>query len=161
MYVNGQALAQKLVDGACTYDDYDASMGKSFKRSCVRYREQTHDVFGDPDMTTGLAANSRDYPQRGGSQPSCFRSDGDEARAVEYKVVETKPESEAKPCEPQLHAVVPEDHVFVLGDNRFNANDSRIWGAVPKSAIRGHVIGIWSSARPGEGTRFNRFGPIQ
>ena len=36
--------------------------------------------------------------------------------------------------------VLGEDEYFVLGDNRMECADSRIWGAVPRSAIRGRVV---------------------
>jgi signal peptidase I len=90
----------------------------------------------------------------------CFHGDADAPRAVEHKVVETKAESDAKPCDQQLHVVVPAGHVFVLGDNRFNANDSRIWGPVPKHTIKGRVIGIWATKAPGQSMQFDRFGAI-
>lgn len=35
---------------------------------------------------------------------------------------------------------VPENSYFVLGDNTKNANDSRYWGAIPFSKIRGKVL---------------------
>lgn len=165
VYVNGHALEQKLVEKpeTCSYNDYDERMGKAFKRGCVGYREtngsRTYEVFGDPNLTIGVAANNRDYPQRG-AEPMCFGADGDRPRSVEYKLVETKPGYEAKQCEQQRHVVVPAGHVFVLGDNRQNANDSRIWGALPRTAIKGRVIGIWASTPPGEGMSFDRFGPL-
>jgi signal peptidase I len=39
--------------------------------------------------------------------------------------------------------VVPPGAVFVLGDSRWNSNDSRRWGAVPLAAVVGRVRGIW------------------
>lgn len=39
-----------------------------------------------------------------------------------------------------LSAVVPEGYVFVLGDNRPKSFDSRSFGFVPKSSIKGRVV---------------------
>ena len=35
---------------------------------------------------------------------------------------------------------VPSDKLFVLGDNRNNSNDSRVWGFLPAENTRGKVI---------------------
>ena len=42
---------------------------------------------------------------------------------------------------------VPAGHIFVLGDNRDNANDSRYHGTVPKERILGRVIYVFSPSR--------------
>lgn len=41
--------------------------------------------------------------------------------------------------------IVPKDHFFVIGDNRDGSNDSRYWGPVPMSNIKGAPMIIWLS----------------
>ena len=51
--------------------------------------------------------------------------------------------------------VVPPDSVFVVGDNRDNSSDSRVWGSVPLANIKGTVTFVWWSS--GErGVRWDR-----
>lgn len=44
--------------------------------------------------------------------------------------------------------VVPRAHYFVLGDNRDNSLDSRYWGFVPDSMVRGQPMFIYYSYAP-------------
>lgn len=54
-----------------------------------------------------------------------------------------------------IEVKVPEGHVFVLGDNRFRGQDSRVWGFLPADFVKGKALFIWLSV--GEKMRWNRF----
>ena len=71
-----------------------------------------------------------------------------------YAIRLTPVRSEDWPAQP-----VPEGHCFILGDNRMNSRDSRTFGFVPESALRGRALSVHWSTDPNTGTtRWDRIG---
>lgn len=55
------------------------------------------------------------------------------------------------------------DYYWMMGDNRHNSEDSRIWGFVPEDHVVGMPLFIWFSLREGSlsnGINWSRIGPV-
>ncbi len=55
--------------------------------------------------------------------------------------------------------VLAQDYYFVLGDNRDDSQDSRVWGFVPRNHVEGRVALIYFSSAEG-GVRWERSGRV-
>lgn len=53
-------------------------------------------------------------------------------------IVQVKPDAQ-NPLQNFQKITVPKDHYFFMGDNRDNSADSRYYGMVPRSELRGHA----------------------
>jgi len=51
--------------------------------------------------------------------------------------------------------IVPKNNYFVLGDNRENSLDSRYWGFVPDSLVRGTPLLVYFSYEPDSASNFS------
>ena len=48
------------------------------------------------------------------------------------------------------------DYYWLMGDNRYNSADSRVWGFVPEDHVVGRASLVWFSKSPYMGIRWNR-----
>jgi signal peptidase I len=161
VHVNGRPLpAHRIADGSYRdRDDRGAVINHEGATWGEQASERSYETFRDRDP----AANARgDFPQLDRPfPPGCTASDFYErapGNAQPSGQLVRSGSVGAGSCEQQLHLVVPPGALFMMGDNRGNANDSRHWGLVAEQRILGRVIGIWRSEGP-DGI-WGRFGDV-
>lgn len=171
VYVNGKAVPHTLVAKDWEYEDRDERDGGAIRRPVSRWHEvldgHAYDVYegagrGDAPGAAG-AAGERDFPRLdsplapGCADEAMFRGP---ARSHEVKgeivatnrgaagmnATGTEMNADSGACALREHYLLPKGALFVMGDNRYNANDSRYFGAVREDDVIGRVLGVWWNA---------------
>jgi signal peptidase I len=138
LFVNGSPLPTEE-QGATSCDIYEPGVTSitavhAGNCQCVRQEETVEDFTY---TTQHMAPNARldslarcpnrpDWPLRRPFVTGRCRYYGDEASNEHWPDV-----------------VVPEGHVFVMGDNRDRSEDGRYWGVVPYNNIKGTAFLVW------------------
>lgn len=154
VFVDGKPIATSEVAGPCWYDNID-KQGEWSAHACARAHEShgghEYDVVHRPSGESNMVG----FP--GEALPTC-PDDSLGARTASGTIVVTNDHAEL--CEQQRHYTVPAGHIFLMGDTRDDAYDSRVFGAVPVDQVRGRAKSIFMT-NTRTGPSFGRAGRIE
>jgi signal peptidase I len=116
----------------------------------------TVEIHDDEILVNGVALRTRDLgpcneiePHLRGAMSDCHEEtvDGEPHRISRDP---TSPPSN----HPEM--VVPDDYLYILGDHRDRSNDSRFFGPIPVTRVKGRALAIYWSSDADVGVRWDR-----
>jgi signal peptidase I len=141
LVINGETLALE------EQGRYNDGCYHNMRQTFEKIGEHTHQVF-TCHSNYGLAyARGLGMQARFGKFPACNRRSVVE-RVGAYLCEESAPSS-TRDSGDHVFEVVPAGHYLMIGDNRDNSEDSRVWGLVPEKNLVGKATRIWLNFDPG------------
>jgi signal peptidase I len=162
LYVNGVAVPATLVNPSDSFEDNGPQLVSRYREKVGEFTYETFHANTRPAEDVRRAAegsrvsygDNSDFPELRESPPKpplcedqLDKRDLDASRPAQVagQLVRTAELEKVGACGQQLHYVVPPGHVFGMGDDRWNSNDSRKWGSIPVENLKGKAMFIWFS----------------
>jgi signal peptidase I len=156
-HIYASKVGQRYAPGDVVVLKYPPDPETSYLKRIVAEGGETVELRGDVLVINGTPAprrlTERPCLERGGRPCQIWE---EEIGGRRYLIAESEGQT---PGRPQSFGpvTVPDGAVFVLGDNRDNSSDSRIWGTVKRELLVGKATNVWWSSGP-EGIRWSRLG---
>jgi signal peptidase I len=135
------ALGRRRDGSICPLDQCPDAATEGFVKRIVAIPGDTIEVRKGQVVLNGEPAVQADLGEE-------FVDDRGRNRMIEEDLAGCRHQILDYPDHPGINQgsfTVPEDRYFMMGDNRDNSNDSRIWGTVHRDDLRGPVlINYWS-----------------
>lgn len=142
--INGEALNRTPAEDYTYYEDREcpgwlicpvtSDLRSGFANRAVLFTESSH---ADPDTQYTVIYNKQ---------------------GLHKELPEFKTDLPGLDCSSGKACLVKEGYVLVMGDNRDNSSDGRVWGGVPETFIKGKAMFIFGSRAVNSGIRWDRIG---